>query len=45
MEAGADIQSVTDGINTFCVQGRFFSYVSSNKSIVIDDSYNANQNL
>ena len=43
MEAGASIQSVKDGINTFSgVQGRFFSYVSSNKSLVIDDSYNAN---
>lgn len=43
MEAGASIQSVKDGINTFSgVEGRFFSYVSSNKSIVIDDSYNAN---
>ena len=43
MEAGADIQSVKDGIYSFSgVQGRFFSFVSSNKSIVIDDSYNAN---
>ena len=43
MEAGANIKSVKDGINNFSgIQGRFFSYVSSNKSIVIDDSYNAN---
>ncbi len=43
MEAGANIQSVKDGFNYFSgVQGRFFSFVSSNKSIVIDDSYNAN---
>ena len=43
MEAGASIQSVKDGIDNFSgVQGRFFSYVSSNKSLVIDDSYNAN---
>ncbi len=43
MEAGADIQSVKDGIYSFSgVQGRFFSFISSNKSIVIDDSYNAN---
>ncbi len=43
MEAGANIQSVKDGIKNFSgVQGRFYCYVSSNKSIVIDDSYNAN---
>ena len=43
MEAGANIQSVKDGIKKFSgVQGRFYSYVSSNKSLVIDDSYNAN---
>ncbi len=43
MEAGADIQSVKEGIKKFSgVQGRFYSYVSSNKSLVIDDSYNAN---
>ncbi len=43
MEAGADIQYVTDGIDNFSgVKGRFYSYISSNKSIVIDDSYNAN---
>ena len=43
MEAGAGVQSVKDGIKNFSgVQGRFYSYVSSNKSLVIDDSYNAN---
>ena len=43
MEAGANIQSVKDGIKKFSgVQGRFYSYVSSSKSLVIDDSYNAN---
>ena len=43
MEAGAGIQSVKDGIKDFSgVQGRFYSYVSSNNSLVIDDSYNAN---
>ena len=43
MEAGAGIQSVKDGIKNYSgVQGRFYSYVSSNKSLVIDDSYNAN---
>ena len=43
MEAGANIQSVKDGIKNFSgVQGRFYSYVSSSKSLVIDDSYNAN---
>ena len=43
MEASADIQSVKEGIKKFSgVQGRFYSYVSSNKSLVIDDSYNAN---
>ena len=43
MEAGADIQCVTVGIDNFSgVKGRFYSYISSNKSIVIDDSYNAN---
>ena len=43
MEAGAGIQSVKNGIKNYSgVQGRFYSYVSSNKSLVIDDSYNAN---
>ena len=39
MEAGADIQCVTVGIDNFSgVKGRFYSYISSNKSMVIDDS-------
>ncbi len=43
MEAGASITSVKDGIKNFSgVQGRFYTYISSTKSIVIDDSYNAN---
>ena len=34
MEAGADIQSVKAGIDNFSgVKGRFFSFVSSNKSL------------
>lgn len=43
MEAGASIQSVKDGVRNFSgVKGRFYSFVSSNKSLIIDDSYNAN---
>ena len=44
MEAGANISSVKEGVKQFSgVEGRFYSYISSkNKSLIIDDSYNAN---
>ena len=43
MEAGASIQSVIEGVRSFSgVKGRFYCFVSSNKSLIIDDSYNAN---
>ncbi len=43
MEAGAGIQSVIDGLRSFSgVKGRFYCFVSSNKALIIDDSYNAN---
>ncbi len=43
MEAGASINDVKNGIKSYKgVKGRFFHYVSSAGSIIIDDSYNAN---
>ncbi len=43
IEAGAGISDVINGIEDYSgVEGRFYSFVSSNKSLVIDDSYNAN---
>ncbi len=43
MEAGASIEDVKNGLKSFeGVNGRFRSYISSKKAIIIDDSYNAN---
>lgn len=43
MEAGASIEDVQNGLRSFKgVKGRFYQFISKNKSTVIDDSYNAN---
>ena len=43
MEAGSSIHDVVTGIKKFSgVKGRFYKFISRNKSTVIDDSYNAN---
>ncbi len=43
MEAGASVDDVNKGLKSYNgVEGRFFHFVSSNGSTVIDDSYNAN---
>ena len=43
MESGARISDVISGLEKFSgVQGRFYTFYSKNKSMVIDDSYNAN---
>ena len=43
LEAGSNISNVIKGIEEFSgVEGRLYRFISSNKSIVIDDSYNAN---
>ena len=43
MEAGANIEDVQNGLQSFKgVKGRFYKFISKNKSTVIDDSYNAN---
>ena len=43
VEAGSNIADVIKGIEEFSgIEGRFYSFISSNKSQVIDDSYNAN---
>ena len=43
VEAGSDIINVVKGIEDYSgIEGRFYNFISSNKSQVIDDSYNAN---
>ena len=43
IEAGSDIEHVKKGIEDYSgIEGRFYSFISSNKSQIIDDSYNAN---
>tara|TARA_Y100000768_G_scaffold387867_1_gene380734 strand:- start:13001 stop:14338 length:1338 start_codon:yes stop_codon:yes gene_type:complete len=43
LEAGSNINDVAKGIYDYSgIEGRFYKFVSSNKSLVIDDSYNAN---
>jgi UDP-N-acetylmuramoyl-tripeptide--D-alanyl-D-alanine ligase len=43
MESGASISDVTKGLESFPgIKGRFYKFFSDNKSMVIDDSYNAN---
>lgn len=43
MESGASISDVIEGLGSFAgVKGRFYRFIAKNKSIVFDDSYNAN---
>ena len=43
MESGSSINDVIDGLQSFSgIKGRFYTFYSKNKSIIIDDSYNAN---
>jgi len=43
IEAGSDIKNVKKGIEDYSgIEGRFYSFISSKKSKVFDDSYNAN---
>ena len=43
IESGSNISDVVDGIEDYSgTEGRFYNFISSNKSLVIDDSYNAN---
>lgn len=43
IEAGSDIKNVIKGIENYSgTEGRFYSFISSNKSQIFDDSYNAN---
>jgi len=43
IESGSNISDVVDGIEDYSgTEGRFYNFISQNKSLVIDDSYNAN---
>ncbi len=43
MESGSNINDVINGLESFSgIQGRFYTFYSKNKSMIIDDSYNAN---
>ena len=43
MESGSSINDVIDGLQSFSgIKGRFYTFYSKNKSMIIDDSYNAN---
>ena len=43
MESGSSIHDVINGLQSFSgIEGRFFTFYSKNKSMIIDDSYNAN---
>ena len=43
MESGSSIDDVINGLKSFSgIEGRFYTFYSKNKSMIIDDSYNAN---
>jgi UDP-N-acetylmuramyl pentapeptide synthase len=43
MESGSSIHDVINGLQSFSgIEGRFYTFYSKNKSMIIDDSYNAN---
>ena len=43
MESGSSIHDVINGLQSFSgIEGRFYIFYSKNKSMIIDDSYNAN---
>ena len=43
MESGSTIDDVINGLKSFSgIEGRFYTLYSKNKSMIIDDSYNAN---
>ena len=43
MESGSVIDDVINGLKSFSgIEGRFYTFYSKNKSMIIDDSYNAN---
>ena len=43
MESGSVIDDVINGLKSFSgIEGRFYTFYSKNKSLIIDDSYNAN---
>jgi UDP-N-acetylmuramyl pentapeptide synthase len=43
MESGSSIHDVINGLQSFSgIEGRFYTFYSNNKSLIIDDSYNAN---
>lgn len=43
MESGSSIDDVINGLKSFTgIEGRFYTLYSKNKSMIIDDSYNAN---
>ena len=43
MESGSSIHDVINGLHSFSgIEGRFYTFYSKNKSMIIDDSYNAN---
>ena len=43
MESGSSIDDVINGLKSFSgIEGRFYTFYAKNKSMIIDDSYNAN---
>ena len=43
MESGSTIDDVINGLKSFSgIEGRFYTFYAKNKSMIIDDSYNAN---
>jgi UDP-N-acetylmuramoyl-tripeptide--D-alanyl-D-alanine ligase len=43
MESNASVSDVINGLESFSgVKGRYYKFMAKNKSIIIDDSYNAN---
>ncbi len=43
MESGSTIDNIINGLKSFSgIEGRFYTFYSKNKSMIIDDSYNAN---
>ena len=43
MESGSTVDDVINGLKSFSgIEGRFYTLYSKNKSMIIDDSYNAN---